>query len=227
MIYRISIGFTLIVLLIVYLIHSLSDRKQVTPETTVQINQPANIYTNSFESLEAERDSLDALHSNTTGGRNSQFSGQTSNQFNDRSFILEPFDQSKAILRNDPNDPRELQPGAETLSKPGLSEYTYTQAVHSLLDDYAIIVKDGGYPTGLNVEITNALLGKNRQKIALLHQDHPRINSEGELVDQWNNPYSFHLHALTSVTIRSAGMDGRLYTDDDITYSRTDAANGF
>lgn len=126
---------------------------------------------------------------------------------------LAPFSQSDAYIRNDPND---LFPDAEILATPGLPEQKYAQSVHNLMQEYAIIVKDGGYPTGLNVEITNALLGKNQKKIALLPQSHPRINSQGELVDQWNTPYQFHLQSLQQMSVRSAGPDRELFTEDDV-----------
>lgn len=129
---------------------------------------------------------------------------------------LQPFDQQAALLRNDPNA---LFPAAERLATTGLPEASYIQSLHNLFDEYAIIVKDGGYPTGLNVEITNALLGKNQQKVAVLPKSHPRINQAGELVDQWNTPYHFHLESLRVVTIRSAGPDQVFYSEDDVFFA--------
>lgn len=126
---------------------------------------------------------------------------------------IHSFDQESVYLRNDPN---ELFPDAKILATPGLTESTYIKSLHSLFDEYALIVKDGGYPTGLNIEITNALLGKNKQKVALLSKSHPRINKSGELVDQWGTPYYFHLESLHDLTIHSAGIDRKMYTQDDI-----------
>lgn len=127
------------------------------------------------------------------------------------------FNQSEALLRNDPDQWFEE---ATVLATPGLSELMYVEHVHQLLDQYVIIVKEGGYPTGFNYEVTNALLGKNSKKIALLSQSHPRINLAGELIDQWGTPYFFHLESLTEVSVQSAGPDLEMHTEDDVSSRR-------
>jgi len=125
---------------------------------------------------------------------------------------LRPFSQTQNELRN---DPEEWFEEAKVLAQEGLDERVYIQQLHSLLGGYATITKDGGHPAGLNVEITNALLGKNSKRIALLSEEHPRINDLGELVDSWGTAYSFHNESLREISIRSAGPDKTLYTDDD------------
>ena len=125
----------------------------------------------------------------------------------------ELFDQSKAYIRNDLT---ELSPDVDTLAAPGHPESVYIDALYALLGDYAMIVKEGGYPVGSNMDITNALLGKNGKYFALLPQDHPRINQNGELVDKWGTPYHFHLLSLHEIEIRSAGGDRKMYSSDDV-----------
>jgi len=127
------------------------------------------------------------------------------------------FIQTTQKVRNDPENWFEE---ATTIATPGISEQISTNSIHSLLDRYALIIKDGGYPSGLNYEITNALLGDNAKKIALLSMAHPRINDQGELTDQWGTPYHFHLESRSDVTIRSAGEDLVMYTEDDIVSNR-------
>lgn len=75
----------------------------------------------------------------------------------------------------------------------------------------------GMYPAGEgNREFVNALLGANREKLPLLPSDHPRINSQGEIVDAWGTPFFFHQNSRNWVEVRSAGEDHLFYTKDDI-----------
>ena len=115
------------------------------------------------------------------------------------------------------NDPENWFEEAKTLGALDISEEVATRNILSLLDRYAVITKDGGYPTGLNHEVINSLLGDNSKKIALLSISHPRINSEGELTDRWGTPYHFHMKSRQEASIRSAGADLVFYTEDDIT----------
>ena len=48
------------------------------------------------------------------------------------------------------------------------------------------------------------------------HKLYAADNDQGELVDQWRTPYSFHLESRRAVTIRSAGLDLIMYSEDDI-----------
>ena len=133
--------------------------------------------------------------------------------------VGELFDQATAYLLN---DPKVWFPSAKVLSEEDQSEVIYVNALQDLLEEYRVIVKSG-YPIGLNAEVTNALLGDNPKKVAVLDQAHPRINDEGELVDQWGTPYFFHAQSLQDVSVRSAGEDRKMYTDDDVLPSGTTA----
>jgi hypothetical protein len=73
----------------------------------------------------------------------------------------------------------------------------------------------GGNPIGENSEITAALTGRNRLDFAFIPRNHPAINARGELCDRWGNPFFFHQLSGTQMEIRSAGPDGKLWTDDD------------
>lgn len=126
--------------------------------------------------------------------------------------IISKFDQESNLLRNDPNLYFEQAKQLEVEEDEG----ECLKHLKSLLDEYVIIVKGDGYPTGLNPEITNALLGKNDKKIALLSANHGKINSNGELCDSWGSPYHFHSESLEELSIRSAGPDKKLFTADDI-----------
>lgn len=130
-----------------------------------------------------------------------------------RPIMPQRFEQKTAKLRNDPS--AENFPHAAILNKKAQPETTYVNAVRMLLEDYANIVKKG-LPTGLNVEITNALLGKNKAHLAVLDEGSERINEDGELTDQWGTPYLFHADSLIQVEVRSAGPDLQLFTGDDV-----------
>ena len=82
---------------------------------------------------------------------------------------------------------------------------------------YQRMVKDpGGNPVGLNVEITRALCGRNRARLAFLATNHPAINAAGELCDRWGRPYFFHALSGHRMEVRSGGPDQRLWTADDV-----------
>ncbi len=82
---------------------------------------------------------------------------------------------------------------------------------------YQRMVKDpGGNPVGLNAEITRALCGRNRARLAFLATNHPAINATGELCDRWGRPYFFHALSGHRMEVRSGGPDQRLWTADDV-----------
>lgn len=127
-------------------------------------------------------------------------------------YRIVPYQQSVDKLTNDPTD---WTDSAKLLAEKGHPEKVYLQAVQDTLENFRYIVKNSA-PAGLNTEVTNALLGKNQKRWAMIDQNHPRINNAGELVDQWGTAYEFHNVSLTLVEVRSAGPDRIIYTDDDI-----------
>jgi hypothetical protein len=74
----------------------------------------------------------------------------------------------------------------------------------------------GGNPVGTNPEITRALQGENPKQINFLKDDGNRVNGNGELVDPWGTPYFFHQLSAKEMEIRSAGPDGKMWTEDDV-----------
>lgn len=73
----------------------------------------------------------------------------------------------------------------------------------------------GGNPTGTNAEIVAALRGANPARANYLPQN-ARLNENGELLDPWGTPWSFHSNAAFDTEVRSAGPDMKLHTPDDI-----------
>ncbi|MGJ8677541.1 MAG: hypothetical protein ACSHX0_08490 [Akkermansiaceae bacterium] len=128
------------------------------------------------------------------------------------------FDQDQAKLVNDPTDRSKLSEMALTLDDPTIDEQAAMDAVYSLLHSLSVTTYRGKFPAGLNVEITNALLGKNVKKVGVLPMDSPRINENGELVDMNNEPYWFHTSPSGKLTITSSGADKIMHTEDDVSF---------
>ncbi|MBB5032187.1 type II secretion system protein GspG [Prosthecobacter vanneervenii] len=87
------------------------------------------------------------------------------------------------------------------------------QRITRVLRDYRTIAGDN--PIGSNAEIVQALSGDNIKQAKILPPDMP-LNGNGELVDRWGTPYFFHQLSRTSMEIRSAGSDRRMWTSDDV-----------
>lgn len=73
-------------------------------------------------------------------------------------------------------------------------------------------------PMGTNAEFTAVLTGDNDLNLAAIPPNHPAINSNGELVDRWGTPLHFHPISSSETTLRSAGPDQKLFTNDDLVY---------
>lgn len=75
----------------------------------------------------------------------------------------------------------------------------------------------GGNPVGNNAEIVRELDGGNAKGAIYLSSDLRRINTAGELVDEWGTPYFFHQESREVMEVRSAGADRVMWTPDDLT----------
>ena len=90
------------------------------------------------------------------------------------------------------------------------------RAVASVLDTFRLLAKGDALPLGSNEEISAALRGESRAKLALLPRDHPAFDKSGRLVDRWGTPLFFHAQSAKEIEIRSAGPDREMGTTDDI-----------
>jgi hypothetical protein len=90
--------------------------------------------------------------------------------------------------------------------------------VGEIIDTFRSNFPATGNPVGTNAEITAALSGRNRLKLAVIPPDHPAINREGELCDRWGTPFFFHAESGTRMEIRSAGPDRKMWTEDDVVF---------
>lgn len=119
-------------------------------------------------------------------------------------------------MRNAPRPPS-YDPALDRLNQPDRTVQDDLRLLGNLLDRYRLIVKDpSGNPGGTHEEIVAALQGRNRARLAFLPERHPALNAQNQLVDRWDTPYFFHALSSTRMTIRSAGPDRRMWTDDDV-----------
>jgi len=78
----------------------------------------------------------------------------------------------------------------------------------------------GSYPTGNNLSIAKALLGRTDKKVLILAVRKSDMNDKGEILDPWGTPLRFYF-SDNEVMIRSAGPnkaweDTNIPTADDL-----------
>jgi hypothetical protein len=78
----------------------------------------------------------------------------------------------------------------------------------------------GSYPTGNNVTIAKALLGRSEKKVLILAVRKSDMNDKGEILDPWGTALRFYF-SDNEVMIRSAGPnrvweDSNVQTADDL-----------
>jgi hypothetical protein len=75
----------------------------------------------------------------------------------------------------------------------------------------------GSFPSGEgNAQFMNALRGNNPDSLPIFPNKHPRLSSDGEILDFWGKAFFFHQISANQIEIRSSGPDRELYTPDDI-----------
>jgi hypothetical protein len=118
---------------------------------------------------------------------------------------------------SDPKPPPEAPSDlARDLNSPTTDIQADLRLVLDLLGTFRSNFPRDGNPTGSNAEITAALTGQNKLRLAVIPPRHPAINGAGELCDRWGTPFFFHAESATRMEIRSAGPDRTLWTPDDV-----------
>ena len=137
-------------------------------------------------------------------------------------------DGQPALAAPDPGELSATEPPpplAGLLGAPGTRPEVEPQMVLDVLNAFRRTF--GVYPAGEdNRQFVNALLGANRDNLPFLPRDHPRLNARGEIVDAWGTPFFFHLNSRTSIEVRSAGADRRMFTADDIVAGKAPDPSG-
>ena len=72
-----------------------------------------------------------------------------------------------------------------------------------------------GLPIGNDTDLLRALTGQNPMKLTVLPATHPSVGADQRLRDRWGTPYFVHPRGNGAYEIRSAGLDGKLFTEDD------------
>ena len=97
----------------------------------------------------------------------------------------------------------------------GLTPATVLENLRGVFRQYLLRFHEN--PVGDNAEITQALSGGNPKQVIFLQSDDGlRVNSRGQLVDNWGTPFFFHSLSRSEMEIRSAGPDQKLWTVDDL-----------
>lgn len=92
------------------------------------------------------------------------------------------------------------------------------ELLQQVLADARLLVKDHArIPLADNRDFTRFLSGQNPHRVAWIRPGHPRINAQGELTDRWGTPLFFHQESSSRTSLRSAGPDQTMWTDDDLT----------
>ena len=91
------------------------------------------------------------------------------------------------------------------------------EEVAAIFDDYRTVAGPANpLPTRGNSEMVQFLSGENPSGFRYLSMSGPAVNPSGELVDRWGNPLYLHFVSSEEIEIRSAGVDGEMWTDDDL-----------
>ncbi|MSU48113.1 MAG: hypothetical protein EXS37_03325 [Opitutus sp.] len=126
----------------------------------------------------------------------------------------------QSAVRNPKSEiPLERSALADDLNLPATDIRSDLRVVSEVIHAFQTNFPRDGNPVGTNAEITAALTGKNRLRLALVPPDHPAINRAGELCDRWGTPFFFHAENATKMEIRSAGPDKKMWNDDDVVFS--------
>jgi hypothetical protein len=86
-----------------------------------------------------------------------------------------------------------------------------------LMDNFTLLVKSAfDRPLSTNEDWAAMFRGFNPAHERFLPDNHVALNVRGQLVDRWGTPLFFHALGGRRFDIRSAGPDGKLWTEDDI-----------
>jgi hypothetical protein len=86
-----------------------------------------------------------------------------------------------------------------------------------LMDNSLLLLKSAAnQPLSANEDWAALFRGQNAARERFLPDRHVAFNARGQLIDRWGTPLFFHAMGSGRYEVRSAGPDGKLWTDDDI-----------
>ena len=86
-----------------------------------------------------------------------------------------------------------------------------------LMDNSLLLLKGAAnQPLSANEDWGALFRGQNAAHERFLADAHVAFNARGQLIDRWGTPLFFHALGGNRYEVRSAGPDGKLWTDDDL-----------
>lgn len=86
-----------------------------------------------------------------------------------------------------------------------------------LMENSLLLLKSAANrPLSANEDWADLFRGRNAAGETFLPDGHVAFNASGQLVDRWGTPLFFHALGGGRYELRSAGPDGKLWTDDDL-----------
>lgn len=102
-------------------------------------------------------------------------------------------------------------------ASPGTTPRDDLAALSHAMQNFLLLAKHAAQgPLADNEDWAKVLLGRGRVREPFLSAKHPVFNVRGQLVDRWQTPLFIHALGAGRFELRSAGPDGKLWTDDDI-----------
>jgi len=100
---------------------------------------------------------------------------------------------------------------------PNLSPENDLTLMARLMENSLLLLKSAAHrPLSANEDWADLFRGKNAAREEFLPAQHVALNVKGQLIDRWQTPLFFHALGGGRYEIRSAGPDGKLWTDDDL-----------
>lgn len=100
---------------------------------------------------------------------------------------------------------------------PNLSPENDLTIMARLMENTLLLLKSAANrPLSANEDWADLFRGKNAASEEFLPAQHVALNEKGQLIDRWQTPLFFHALGGGRYEIRSAGPDGKLWTDDDL-----------
>jgi hypothetical protein len=150
-----------------------------------------------------------------------------------RFFSATPGAESGVMSAADPSPPRpEVSVDEESgltvihgtdfdraYGSPATSAAEDLEALHGILGNAMLLLKDfHRRPLADNADFVAVLQGNNPHQVAWIRPGHPFVSEAGELLDRWGQPVFFHREAAEQTTLRSAGPDQVMWTEDDVVF---------
>jgi hypothetical protein len=128
-----------------------------------------------------------------------------------------PFVAGDSLPPSTPEAAQGGSPLAAEIGAPGRTAADDVETVRRIIGQYTTALqRRAGPPIGDNRDLVRVLSGANPLRLAVLPPGHPAIDAEGRLLDRWGTPYHIHPLGAALISVRSAGPDRRLFTEDDL-----------